>query len=217
MKEYKFAVIGLGRFGTTLVKSLALEGREVIAVDRDYEAVEAIKDDASLALVMDATQREGLLEHGLHEVNVAIVCIGENFEANVFAALLLKQLGAVRVVARAQTKLQADILLGIGVDEVIRPEDESARRLARTLARPNLLEFIELADDHGIVQIKTPAVFVGKSIAELDLRRRFHVNLVAIKRGAGAVISVPKPEDILSESDILIVIGRENEINRMVK
>jgi len=215
MKDTKYAVIGLGRFGTTLVKALAREDVEVIAADINPRAVDAVKDDATVALVMDSTNREALLENGLDAVDVAIVGIGENFEANLFTSILLKQIGARRVIARAMTPLQGEILKGIGIDEVVSPEEESARRLAHKLARPNLLDFVELAKDHGIVQIKAPHRFVGKSIKDLDLRRRCRINLVAIRREGGQTVSVPLAEDVIAANDVLVMIGHEKDIDRV--
>lgn len=217
MKDARFAVIGLGRFGALLVRALAEEGREVVAVDRNPLHVEAVKDWATVAVAFDSTNREALIEHGINEVDVAVVGIGENFEANLYTSLLLKKTGTARVISRAMTSLQADILRGIGVDEVISPEEESARRLARNLARPNLLDFIEIAAEHVIVQVKAPASFVGKSIIELDIRRRFNVNLVAIRRQKGGIVGVPRAEDVIEESDVLVFIGREKDINRIAR
>lgn len=215
MKATKFAVIGLGRFGTTMVRALAKEDVEVIAVDMNPRSVETVKDDATLAVVMDGTNREALLENGLDAVDVAVVGIGENFEANLFTSILLKQIGAKRVIARAMTPLQADILKGIGIDEVVSPEEESARRLAHRLARPNLIDFIEVAKDHAIVQIKAPPRFAGKSIKDLDLRRRYHVNLVAIRRDNGQTVSVPSAEDVIAPTDVLVLIGHERDLGRV--
>ncbi len=216
MRTTKFAVLGLGRFGSTLVKALSDEGMEVLAADWDLDNVEAVKDHASLAVSMDTTNRAALLEQGLDGVDVAIVGIGENFEANLLTSLLLKQIGVKRVISRAMNRLQAQILEGIGIEDVVSPEEESARRLARNLVRPNLLEFVELAEDHGIVQFEAPAAFAGRSIMDLDLRRRHNVNIVAIKRAEGRVVSVPKPDDVIGKEDILVVIGSERDIERIV-
>lgn len=215
MKESRFAVIGLGRFGSLLVRALSEEGMEVIAVDRNQHAVEAVKDYATVAVAFDSTNREALLEHGINEVDVAVVGIGENFEANLFTSLLLKKTGTARVIARAMTSLQADILRGIGVDEVVSPEEESARRLARTLSRPNLLDFIEIAAEHVIVQVKAPQRFAGKSILDLEIRRKYNVNLVAIKRHKGGIVGVPRAEDVIEENDVMVIVGREKDIARM--
>lgn len=214
----RFAVIGLGRFGMDLTMELASEKAEIIAIDRDEELVNEIKNFVSVAVALDATKSAALREHGLDEVDVAVVSIGDNFEANILTALLLKDIGVPTVIARARTKTQAKILRHLGMDEVLNPEEEAAHRLAKRLARPKLIDFIELAEHHVVVQMKAPASFVGRSILDLDIRRRFQVNLVAIKKGSQGsrdIINVPHAEDVIEEGDVLIVVGRDKNVDRM--
>ncbi len=216
----RFAVIGLGRFGMDLVKELASEGAELIAIDRKASLVNEAVDFAAVAVAFDATNKNALIEHGLRDVDVAVVSIGEDFESNILTALLLKEIGVRTVIARAMTKTQASILQHLGIDEVINPEEEAAHRLGKRLTKPNLMDFLELADHHVIVQMKTPPHFVGKSLINLDIRRRYNVNLVAIKRGSRGskeIINVPHAEDVIEAEDILIVVGMDKNVDLMAR
>jgi trk system potassium uptake protein TrkA len=216
----RFAVIGLGRFGMDLVKELSGEGVELIAIDRKAQLVNEVVNLVAVAVAFDATNKNALIEHGLRDVDVAVVSIGEDFESNILTALLLKEIGVKNVIARAMSKTQANILQHLGIDEIINPEEDAAHRLAKRLARPNLMDFIELAEHHVIVQMKAPPHFVGKSLIDLDIRRRYNVNLVAIKRGKKGskdIINVPHAEDVIEQDDVLLVVGRDKNVDLMAK
>ncbi len=216
----RFAVIGLGRFGMDLVRELAAEGAEIIAIDRKPAIINEIKDLVSVAVAFDSTNKAALIEQGVKDVDVGIVSIGEDFESNILTSLLLKEIGVKTIIARAMTKTQAKILQHLGIGEIINPEEDAAHRLAKRLSRPNLMDFIELAEHHVIVQIKAPAHFVGKSIIDLDIRKKYNVNLVAIKRGRKGskdIINVPYAEDVIEQDDVLIVIGRDKNVDLMAK
>lgn len=216
----RLAIIGLGRFGMDLVKELSAEGVEIIAIDRKPQLVNEVANIASVAVAFDATSKNALIEQGLREVDVAVVSIGEDFESNILTALLLKEIGVRNVIARAMTKTQAKILQHLGIDEIINPEEDAARRLAKRLSRPNLMDFVELAEHHVIVQMKAPQHFVGKSLINLDIRRRYNVNLVAIKRGKRGskdIINVPHAEDVIEADDVLIVVGMDKNVDLMAR
>ncbi len=178
----KYAVIGLGRFGSTLARRLGESGAEVIAIDRVEERVALVRDHVSVALCMDGTDERRLREQGVHEVDVAVVAMGESFEATQLTTVVLKGLGVERVVVKSVDPLHEKIILRLGADQVVSPEKDSAARLAQVLVAPRIVDYIELSQGHSLVQLNAPAMFHGKTIGELDVRKVYGVNIVAIKK-----------------------------------
>ncbi len=223
----RFAVIGLGYFGEHIARELSAMGAEVIAVDQKMENVEDIKDDVTHAIRMDATDEKALKTIGLQDLEAAIVSIGENFTGNVLTCALLVQLGCRKVIARATDSTHARILKLVGVHQIISPEEVVAERLARSLVQEKILDWIPLTEDYQIVQIKTPETFVGKSLQNIQLRRKFHVNLITIKRhkaskhhdgdGEDYIIGVPTAETIIEKDDILVLLGSEDRVESLLK
>ncbi|MCA9251892.1 MAG: TrkA family potassium uptake protein [Phycisphaerae bacterium] len=222
----RFAVIGLGRFGEHLARALAQAGDEVIAIDRDSDYVDRVRDDVTLAVRMDSTDKLALVAQGIAEVDAAIVTIGEAFESSVLTVVTLKELGVPRIIARAMTDLQGKILRKVGADEIASAEQESAMRWAHRLSLPNLSQYIELEADHSLVYIAAPAAFVGKTLLELRLRADHQVNLVAIRRdrvtktaGDEATrqrnIIVPIADTKIESGDVLIVVGHNDALSKL--
>jgi len=178
----RFLIIGLGRFGRRLAQALTEGGQEVIAVDVDDNLVERMRDEVALAIRLDATDAEPLQSQDLGEVDAAVVSIGEDFEANVLATTTLKAMGVPKVISRASTGTQRRILRRVGADQVILPEEEVADRLARQLVNPNIVEHLSLSEGHSLVQVRAPKAWHDKTLGEIDLRRKYEVNLVAIRR-----------------------------------
>jgi trk system potassium uptake protein TrkA len=208
------AILGLGQFGRTLAVALSKAGFEVIAVDNDRAAVEAVRDTVALAVRMDSTDEDALKAQGVDRADVAIVCMGTNFEANTLTTLLLKQLKVPHLIARATTPERGRILSLIGADEVVSPEEETALAVARRLVQPNILDYIALGPSHSVVEIKAPRVFWGKSLAALDVRKRYQVHILAIKRG-GEALPFPAPEDLIQEGDTLVAAGASRDLARL--
>ena len=223
----RYAVIGLGRFGQKLAKLLAQSGAEVIAIDNDSEIVQRVRDDVTLAVRLDSTDEQALLDQGVDKVDCAVVGIGANFEANVLTVSTLKKIGVRRVVGRAGSGVRGEILKRIGADEVVFPEDESATRWANRLITPQFEDFIELDEGHSLVQVPAPQAFVNKTPRDLGLRAKHGLNLVAIRRPvspqAGAdpdaqawrVIPVVDPDDAIEPGDILVLIGSNESLARL--
>lgn len=215
----RVAVIGLGRFGMNLAQQLGQNRVEVIAIDRNHRLVDDVKDDVTLAVCLDSTDDSALISHELHQCDVCVVAIGENFEASLLTATALKRLGAPCVIVRAQTASHAEIFRRLGADEVIQPETESGRQLARRLANPRLEDIIELSDGYSLIEIRAPKAFHGKTLEQLALRSKYRVNLVAIKRPTLAfdesgepVLStnyVPQASDIVEATDLLLLVGAD--------
>ena len=212
----KCAVIGLGEFGRATSLGLARNGVEVIAVDVDIDRINQVKDEVALAVRMDATQ-EGLIKaHGIDTVDVLIAAIGANFEAQVLLVVRAKQAGIKRIVARATTPDHARVLKAVGADEVLNPEEEAARWMVQRLLITNITSYFELAEGFSIVEIDAPPGIAGKCLSELDLRRRFRINLVAIKHmektATGETVlkrfnPVPLPDEMIGQDDVLAVVG----------
>ncbi len=219
----RVVVIGLGRFGSMLAQSLAEANVEVIAIDQRRELVEAVADIVAHAVILDATDEKALLAQGVATVDVAVVTIGEDFEANVLATIACKNFGIPQVIARGATRNQCKILERIGADIVIQPEEEAARRLGRRILSPTIRESQELAEGVSVVQMEAPAVFFNRKIADIDLRRRYGANLVAIKRPerdpAGEVaerVIFPRADTAILAKDVLVLVGSDEDLQVLV-
>jgi trk system potassium uptake protein TrkA len=223
----RFAVIGLGRFGSRLAANLAASGAEVIAIDRDRALVEEMRDRVTLAIALDATDEGSLKLQGVDSVDTAIVGIGHNFEANALTTALLKQLRVKRVISRAANSMQARILSRIGADGVVSPEDESADRWGHRLLSPFMIDHVELGEGYALVQMSVPGQWRDKTLADLDLRRRYNVTVVAIKRRVESasptgvdtldtrVVDLPMPGSKLAADDTLIIAGFDRNLERL--
>jgi trk system potassium uptake protein len=211
----KYAVIGLGEFGSSAAVGLFRKGAEVIAVDTDMDRVNSVKDEVSLAVRLDATHENALKSHGLGEVDVLIAAIGNNFEAQVLVVVHAKQCGIKKIVARATTPDHIRVLQAVGAHEVFNPEETAARWMVQRLLIQNISNYFELADGFSVVEVNAPPSIVGKTIEELDLRRRFRINLVAVKRtttnSTGRAVEqfnpVPAPTEVVRQGDVLALVG----------
>jgi len=223
----RFLIIGLGRFGRRLAQALTEAGEEVIAADIREEVVERLRDEVALAVHLDATDPEPLRSQDVADVDAAIVAIGEDFEANALATATLKSMGVPRVISRASSEIQRRILSRIGADEVIFPEEERAVRLANQLANPNILEHLVLSEGHSLVQIRAPSAWHNKTLGDIDLRRKYEVNLVAIKRPAQSegeqeeegpaeeLLDLPMAHTIIRQGDVLVLVGATESLTQL--
>jgi trk system potassium uptake protein len=205
-KEY--AVIGLGHFGASLARRLEEMGHVVLGVDSDMARVQAIADDITSAIALDATNEDALQEVDITSFGTVIVGIGEDFETNALITACLKNLGIARVICLAQTGRHRDLLLRIGADQVILPDEDSGVRLAETLASPNMLERVLLDADHSMIELKAPASLVGQPVASLG---RYEVSLVLIQRQE-RLLPCPGPETRLEQGDTLFAVGPRRQI-----
>jgi len=218
----QFAVIGLGRFGSSVAIALAESGSEVIAIDKDDEKVKNISDLVTYALVLDAIDEKALRSAGVQNVDVAIVSIGENIEANILVVMLLKELKIKTIIAKAVTALHGKVLEHLAVDKIVYPERDMAIRVAHGLVRPGIVDLLELSPEYSIIEMPAPAVFVGKSLQDNQLRIKYGVNLIAIKRMKSEkgiqreTWNVnPLPTDIINEGDLLVTIGLNKDLERL--
>jgi trk system potassium uptake protein TrkA len=227
----RFAVIGLGMFGRKLAIALSMSGAEVIAIDKNREEVDLIRDQVSLAVRLDSTEEEALKAQGIDTVDVAIVSIGQGtgagFEAAVLTVVNLKQMGVRDIYARAEDLIAGQVFSKIGATEVIYPEIESAQRWSYKLIAPHITEKIDFAPGYSIASVKAPPSFDGKTVRELELRQKYNVNLISIKRGGGGwdkrieegsesgIISVPLPNTTIYQDDILMIAGSEADLAKL--
>jgi len=222
------AVIGLGRFGMTLARQLGNSGVEVIAMDRSSQLVDAVKEDVAIAVRLDSTDQEALISQKIQDVDICVVAIGENFEAALLTAVMVKRLGVPRLICRAQTAVHAEIFSRIGADEIIQPETQAGILLGQRLANPQVEHFLQLAEGFSLVEMRAPAAFRGKSLEQLGLRTKYHVNLVVLKRQVSEevngitvkkqrVISVPRPGDVIQEDDTLVLVGSHEALAGLPK
>jgi len=223
----RFAVIGLGRFGQKLAIALSMSGAEVVAIDRDRTVIEQIRDQVSHAVRLDSTDEEALISQGVDKVDVAIVGMGQGgraFESAILTVVNLKQIGVKQICARAQNLIGGQVFSAVGATEVIYPEIESAQRWAYKLIAPHIGEKIDFAPGYSMASIIAPASFDGKTVMDLQLRQKYSVNLVAIKRGTGskdkktkaeAIINVPMPNTVIYDGDTLMVAGSDTDLEKL--
>jgi trk system potassium uptake protein len=221
----RFAVIGLGRFGSKLAVALSMSGAEVIAIDKNREVIDLIRDQVSHAVRLDSTDEEALRAQGVHGVDVAIIGMGQKgFEDAILTVVTLRQMGVQQVYARAESIVAGQVFSKVGATEVIYPELESAQRWAYKLIAPQIGEKIDFAPGYSLARIEAPASFDGKTVMDLQLRQKFNVNLVLIKRSddtrakkteKGPIIAVPMPGTVVYEGDILMVAGSDGDLARL--
>lgn len=212
----QFVVIGCGRFGTSVAKTLYDLGYDVLAIDKDEERIQDISDSATHAVQADAVDENALRTLGIRNFDVAIITIGSDIQASIMATLITKELGVKTVIAKAQNDLHGKVLYKIGADRVVFPERDMGVRVAHNLVSSNILDVIELAPDYSIVEIAPLEEWTGKSLRELKLPTRYGINVMAIKNGDNINIS-PYADDIISADDILVVIGNNEELKKLEK
>ena len=214
MAKKQYAVIGLGRFGTSVAVTLHSLGHEVLAIDSDEERVQKVSEEVTHVIQADTTDENALNALGLRNFDAVVVAIGADIQANVATTLLLKEMGIPFIIAKASNALHGKMLEKIGADRVVYPERDMGQRVAHSLVSENILDYIELSPQLSLVEVTAPKGILGKTLAQADLRARFGVNVVAIKRFEDIIVP-PQPGDMILESDILIVVGATESVQRM--
>lgn len=212
----KFAVIGLGNFGFNVARALYEDWNEVIAIDNDRLRVHAIDAFATEALVLDATDRDSLKTLGLEDMDGVIVSTGTKISTSILICLYLKEIGVKTILAKALDEDHGKILRKVGASEIIHPERDMARRVARGLSTPNVLDFIPLSEDFDLIQVGPPSGFVGKTLKELNLRAKYNVHIIAIKELVPEnFVLVPPATFVIKDSDVLIILGKSEDIKKI--
>lgn len=218
MEMKSFAVIGLGGFGKNLAVRLASLGNEVLAIDYNMENVQAIADQVTQAVETDALDESALKALGITEFDCVLVTISEKIEASILITSMLKGMGVKYVVSKALTDLHAKVLKQVGADKVVFPDKDMSEKLAQNLTATSILDYIDLSDKYSIVEVEAPQSWYGKSLKQLNIRAVYGVNVVAIKKRFSDSINVsPLPDYIFVEDDIIVVIGANEDINKLVK
>lgn len=220
MKRKQFGVIGLGRFGSAIATTLAELGHDVIGVDGNEEHVHQLADVITHAIQLDATDAKALRAASMQDVDVAVVSIGENIESSLLVVMQLRELGIETIVAKAVTPLHGRILEKLGVSRVIFPEREMAIRVAHSLVMPNVIDYIELSRDFSIVELPAPEHFVGRTLKQLELRPRFGLTLIAIKRRSDESKAVvtnisPTADETIRQGDVLALLGSNDRLSQL--
>ncbi|MFH1135363.1 MAG: TrkA family potassium uptake protein [Pseudomonadota bacterium] len=212
----RFAVIGLGNFGFHAAKALFEDGNEVVAIDLDKARVQAIDPHSTEAVVLDAMDRESLKSLGLEHMDGVIVSTGAKISTSILICLYLQETGVKKILAKALDEDHAKILKRVGATEIIHPERDMALRVSQRLSRPNVLDFIPLAEEFDLVQVDPPGEFIGKSLKDLNLRAKYNVHIIAIKELVPEnFVLVPAAGFVIKDSDILIMLGKSKDIRRI--
>lgn len=218
-----FAVLGLGAFGRQICATLIERGGSVIAMDQDPALIDQVKESVTQAILLDTTDEDSLSQAALQEVDVAVVAMGDNIEASILTTALLKKQGVAHVVARATNPLHARVLKQVGADEILNIETSAGTRLANRLIAPDILEQVALSHDISVAEMYVPQAVLGATLAGLNLRGRYGIAVISIKRMERDVdelgnpveieqIVFPGPQDVLLEADVIHVVGKNDDI-----
>jgi trk system potassium uptake protein len=222
------AVIGLGRFGYGVAETLVRKGCEVLAIDMDPEKVQSISDVATFAVQCDATDEKALRAISIQNVDVAVVSMGENLEASILIVQTLKEIGVKQIIAKGVSPLHGQILQNLGVSEVIFPERDAATRLAQRLISPNVFEYLELVPGYSVEEVAVPDHLSGLRLREAQIRENYQINVIGIKKKVtrmvkGRMVSdevfnvTPSLDDVIEKGDVLVVIGKQEDLDRLTK
>lgn len=213
-----FLVIGLGRFGAAVARELSALGQEVLALDVDAENVQHIADEVTQAIQGDAQDEAVLRSVGARNFDCCVVAVGADMEASILITMMLKEMGAKKIIAKAMTPIHARVLERVGADRVVLPEIDMGQRLAQRLVRTNVVDYIGVSDEFSIVEIHPPKSWIGHSLGQLGVRARHKINVLAIRHGTGGQVDVnPQPDKVIGADDLLIVIGTNKQVDSVVE
>ncbi len=224
----KFAVIGIGHFGTEIAKELSGKDAQVLAIDNNEDHIEKIRDYVAYSVTMDSTDKKALRTQGLLDMDAVVVAIGADFEALLLTTVYLLEMGVKRIIARANGEQQRKILERMGVEEILSPEKEVATILAERLLNPSVLSYLSLPDNYEIVEIKSPKGTIGRTLDDIELRNKYQINLVTLKREyceevngeeciETHVLGVPNSETKIEEKDTMVLFGQVKDIERFLQ
>jgi trk system potassium uptake protein TrkA len=212
----RVVVIGLGIFGFNVAKTLYESGFEVTAIDKNKDIIQKIRDHSTKAILADGTDKGVMESIGIHEDDIVIISFGEDLAASTLITLHLKELKVKQIIVKAPNEDHKHVLEKVGATEVIIPEREMATKVARSLISPNVLDYIPLSGNYTICEMVPPANFYGKTIGELYLRTKYHIDVIAVKEVlSDQVKMVPHADYVIKDTDVLVVIGKEQDINKV--
>ena len=211
-----FLVIGAGRFGKSVARTLYESGHEVMVIDKDEALIQQISSEVTDAVSADITSESCIKALGVRDFDAVVLAIGFDVQASIMAAILLIEKEAKYIVAKAQTDLHGKVLDKIGVNRVIYPERDMGYKIARSLIAPTIIDMIELSDDYSVVEVKAPDDMVGKTLLELNLRARYGISVIAFRRNNGGKTNIsPIAEDIVETNDIIVAIGDNKHLHKL--
>ncbi len=214
----RVAIFGLGIFGSNVAKSLFEKNHEVIAIDRRKDLVQKAQEYTTQAIVADCTERELLKNLGLDKVDLAIISLGNNLSASILLVLYLKEVGVEQIIVKAINEDHQKILQLVGATKVVFPERDAAIKLAASVDTPNLVDYLPLSEDYQVIEIVAPQAFKDKTLGELDLRRRYGIQVIAIREGSSEQVNIlTSAEFRIKENDMLIILGRTEDIEKFKK
>jgi trk system potassium uptake protein TrkA len=225
-KDTLYAVFGLGEFGREICKVLSDRGAKIVAVDRDQKLVDRVKDMVSSAVLLDSTDEDALRNVGLHDVDVAVVAMGDSVDGSILTTVLLKNVGVPYIIARSISAVHGQVLKQVGATEVINIAVEQGKRIANKILSPDMAETIPISEDLSLAEVRIPSKFIDKSLKDIDLRKIYKVNLVSVKRVETEIddlgnpekkekVFTPEPDDRLKADDRLVILGRESNIQSL--
>ncbi|MCR8645335.1 TrkA family potassium uptake protein [Paenibacillus sp. N1-5-1-14] len=209
----QYAIIGLGRFGSSVAKNLSKAGFEVLAIDSNETKVQEISPYVTHALQAESTDEDALRAIGIRNFDVVIVAIGEDIQSSILTTLILKEMGVQSLVVKAANDLHGNVLRKIGADKIVYPERDMGQRVAHSLISSNIIDYIELSDNYSIIETHPAGDMVGRTIRQLDVRAKYKVNVIAQKKGDKLIIP-PTVDEPLKEDDILVVLGHNDELQK---
>lgn len=210
----QYAVLGIGRFGSKIARELFYKKQEVIAIDKDETVIESIKDQVTHAFAGDITDETALKEAGVADCDVAIIAESSNMESNIIAAQICKSLGIKQVICKAQNTLHGKILSKLGVDQIVFPEQDTAIKLVNRLTSQGVMDYFDIGENVAIIGTKPVERWIGRTIADLDLRSKHNITVLAIRRGEENLV-IPSPMTVVEKNDILVLFGREDSLKKL--
>ncbi|MED4602239.1 TrkA family potassium uptake protein [Paenibacillus validus] len=212
----QFAVIGMGRFGSSVAVTLSNLGFEVLAIDSSEQRIQEVANLVTHVVQADSTDEEALRSLGLRNFDVVVVAIGQDIQASILTTIIVKEIGVPRLIVKAQTELQGKVLRKVGADKVIYPERDMGQRVAHHLISSNIIDHIEISEDYSIVEIAASGRMIGRSLRQLDIRAKYGCNVMAIKTGEKMNIA-PHAEDLIQANDILVIVGKNTDLQHFEK
>ncbi|MCK5761958.1 MAG: TrkA family potassium uptake protein [Candidatus Izimaplasma sp.] len=212
MAKKSFAVIGMGRFGQSVVEELIRKEVDVLVIDRDPEVIARMSKIATHAVTLDTTDALALKEVGISSIDHVVVAIGEQLQSSILTTLILKELGVKKITVKVQNEDHAKVVLKVGADEIVQPEQQSGKRLAAKIVSNNVLEYIDLNESHSFIVVYATEKIITSTIINLDVRNKFKINVVAIRRNGDIII--PTPADVIETGDQLLLIGKNTDLDK---
>lgn len=212
----QFAVIGIGRFGSSIAKTLSDLGHEVLAIDSDEEKIQQIANVVTHAVVADVTNIDAMKAIGVRNVDVAVITMGSHMQSSILGTMILKEIGIKKVISKANNDIHGKVLEKIGADKVVYPERDTGIRLAHSLTSNNIIEQIDLDPNYSIVEMLAPKKIIGKPLKSLDIRKQFGVYIMAIKYDSGMTVA-PGADDVIGDNDVIVLIGHNDALEKFKK